>query len=237
MKSALFFGILLSLIVNTALAQVQNNVPAFGKVDIADLTMNDCNFAPGASAIHLLKYEEVTLSVFPNGTNQVVTLTRCRTKILKKSGFKYASIVINYGNNDTKITDVEGVVYNLDDAGQIKISPVDKSDIYKSVSKKSKSIRFTFPALKEGSVFEYQFTRKDKSSYFVPSWYFQSSIPTLLSMCKITRPYASMLQKRVVGDQPVEEDSVVEYAKGSEQKLLTNYYSMKKVPAFARKYL
>jgi len=233
MKSIVLFNILLHLFLINSYAQVSKDIPAFGKIDIAELKMNDCAFAPGATAVQLLKYEEVTLSVYPNGTNRVETLTRCRIKILKKSGFQYANIGIEYERSDSKISDVEGIVYNLDEGGQVKISAIDKSDIYKAgSSKKSGQIRFTFPDLKEGSVFEYRFTRKEKGSYLIPSWYFQNSIPTLLSVYKLTRPSFSMLQKRIVGDRPVEEESWIEDVKGSEEKLVTNYFSMRNVPAF-----
>ena len=189
----------------TSSAQLSKDIPAFRKIDTSELTMNDCSFAPGAPAMHLLKYEEVTLFVFQNSTTQVVTLTRYRIKILKKSGFKYASVVIDYGKNESKITNVEGATYNLDEEGKIKATPVDKSDIFEvKTSKKKKTIAFTFPQVKEGSVLEYRFTRKDKRSYFIPSWYFQSSIPNLLSACKINRPYFSMLQKKVIGDWPLD---------------------------------
>jgi hypothetical protein len=233
MKNTLLLMVLLNFLSYTSSAQASNDVPAFGKIDIGELTMNDCPFSPGASAINLIKYEEVTLSVFPNSTTQVVILTRYRIKILKKEGLKYAKILLNYGKNESKITNLEGATYNLDE-GQIKMSPVDKSDIFETkTSKNQKAITFTFPQAKEGSVIEYQYTRKDRRSYFVPSWYFQSSIPSLRSACKITRPDFSLLEKKVTGDWPLIEDSVIDFSEGPDKLQKINYYAMKNVPGFS----
>src|ERR1700719_4747159 len=132
MKNFLSLVFFLNFLNHTSSAQVSKDIPAFGKIDTSELKMTDCAFSPGASGVNLLKYEEVTLSVFPNSTTQVVTSTRYRIKILKKGGF-------------------------------IRISPVEKSDIFEiKTTKEKKTITFTFPQVKEGSVIEYQFTRKDK---------------------------------------------------------------------------
>ena len=232
MRSISLFILFLNSFVITSTAQLLKDIPAFGKIDIADLKMNDCSFDPGAEAMHLLRYEEVTLTVFPN-YSQVLILTRYRIKILKKSGFKFANISLDYNKKGSKITDVEAATYNLDSDGQIKVTPVDKSDIYKTkASKKDKTISFTFPVVKEGSVIEYQFTQKIKYAFFIPTWYFQNNIPTVLSVCKINRPDHSVLQKRVVGEWPVEEDSSVNYSIEKETRELGNSYVMRNIPAF-----
>src|SRR5579859_918406 len=119
MKNILTLVFCLTFLTHTSSAQVSKKIPAFGKIDTSELKMTDCAFSPGAPAVNLLKYEEVNLSVLLTST-QVVTLTRYRIKILKKSGLKNATIVIDYGKNDTKITNVEGATYNLDEEGQIR---------------------------------------------------------------------------------------------------------------------
>jgi hypothetical protein len=94
MKNILSLVFILDFLIHTSSAQVSKDIPAFGKIDTSELKMTDCAFSPGASAVNLLKYEKVTLSVFPNSTTQVVTSTGNRIKILKKAGFKYANIVM-----------------------------------------------------------------------------------------------------------------------------------------------
>ena len=233
MKTLLLLSVCLLFLLHPSFAQVAKDIPAFGRVEMAELSMNDCAFAPGAAAMHLLQYEEVTLTVNPNSTTEVVTVTRCRIKILNKNGFNYATVNIDFDKDESKVSDIEAAAYNLDENGQIRVSPVDKSDIFKTnATKDERKISFTFPNVKEGTVLEYQYTRKDKRSYIIPAWYFQNSIPNLLSVCKITRPYTSLLEKKVISDRHMEEDSVIEYARGSDKKLLTNYYAMRNIPAF-----
>lgn len=227
-------GILfLILLQQASFAQLEKTIPEYGNITIADLEMKDCSFEPGASVVNLLRYEDVTLNVLDveNYSSNIFTTVRHRIKIFKKSGFEYANISIDYNGKDSKIADIEGATYSLDENGHIQITHLSKSDIYKvKDSKKNKTISFTFPNVKEGSIIEYQYTWKDKNTYSIPSWYFQNNIPNVLSVCKITRPYFCFLQKKLTGDWPIQEDTVIDNSK--EEMQLVNYYAMKNVPAF-----
>lgn len=229
------------LILQVTLTGAQENalkVPEFGEVNIAELQMKNCDFSPEAPTINLLKYGEVKLSVFPNGNTEVVTLTRYRIKIFNKKGYKDATITIPFNReNAIKINNIKAVTYNLGENGQVLITTVKEDDIFKSKGEKKEgynSIKFTFPAVTEGSVIEYQVVRKYKMAYEVPSWYFQDNIPNLLSVYRIIRPSSSQLQKRVVSGLPVAEIRSVDYLKGLDQKQLHDTYVMRNVPAFKR---
>ena len=168
MKSAL---LLLSFILPTmhSFAQLSKNIPVYGKIDTSELNMKDCSFSPGADAINLVRYDEVILSIYSNFT-EVVTKSKRRIKIFKKSGFKYATISIDYVNKSSEIDDLNGATYNIDEGGNIVKSPLDKSDIFKvKNTKRSRTLSFTFPDLKEGSIIEYEFTIKKKHSFSIPS--------------------------------------------------------------------
>jgi hypothetical protein len=233
MKKILVLPVLLNFVAITSSAQLSQVIPAFGKIDVADLKMTDCSFNPGAEAIYLLRFEDVTLSVFPNGRTQVLITKRYRVKILKKGGFKLANVSVDYNSKGEKITDVEGATYNLEADGQIKTTSIDKTDIFKTeTTKKEKTMAFAFPDVKEGSILEYRFTQKIKDAFYIPAWYFQSSIPNVLSVCKVSRPYYSPLQKKVIGEWPMEEDSSISYEKGDDQRELVSYYVMRNVPPF-----
>lgn len=213
-------------------------VPEFGKVTIAELQLQDCSFSPGAAAIHLLKYKEIELSVFPNGNTELVTITRYRIKIFNKNGYKNATVTIPFFSDKTlKIKDIQAATYNIGENGQVKVTAVSEDDIFKIEGKKkdrNKSVKFTFPDIKEGSVLEYQFIRKYKMAYEVPSWYFQDDIPNLLTVYKINRPTFSHLQKKAVTDLPIEETHLTDDSKGIDKKQLQDTYIMRNVPAFKR---
>ena len=229
----------LFLIFQVALAKAQDTlkVSDFGKVDIAELQMKDCSFSPGAAAVNLLKYKEVELFVYPNGTTEVITLTRYRTKIFNRNGYKKATITIPYyADNAIKIKNIRAVAYNLSGNGQVEMTPVKDDDIFKNEgTKKSghKSIKFTFPNIKEGSVIEYQFVRKYKMAYEVPSFYFQDDIPNLLTVYKVIMPFSN-LQKRVVAGLPIEETHGIDYTKEPDKKKLYDAYLMRNIPAFKK---
>ncbi len=209
------------------------NVPEFGKIDSTGLQMKECSFEPDASAMYLLSYKYTELSVGDNGNSKIVTTTRYRLKIFNKTGFKYANVVIPY-DGSSKITNVHGVIYNLDEKKQVQTYVLNEDDIFQTKSKKDNSnrIAFTFPNVKEGCIIEYEYTSIERNSYFLPSWYFQDNIPTLFSVCKISKPVFSQIQKRVVSDLPVEEGSEIDDSKGFDDRKVKLSYAMRNIPAF-----
>lgn len=214
-------------------AQLSKSIPVYGKIDTSELTMKDCSFSPGADAVNLVRYDDITLSIYSN-FNEVETKSMRRVKILNKSGFKYATVSIDYVNKASEIDDLEGATYNLDENGNIAVTKLDKSDIYKvKNTKRSRTLSFTFPNLKEGSIIEYRFTIRKKHSFSIPSWYFQNNLPTALSVCSINRPQTSFLQTRIVGDFPIEKDSLSDNSKNMEKRRVTTFYAMRNVPVFS----
>ncbi len=218
-------------------AQEIVSVPEFGKVDISELQMKDCSYEAGVPAMHLIKYENVVFESNDYGYYKVTTERRFRIKIFNNNGFNYASVVIPYAGNkrNTKIIDLEAVTYNLDENGQVKISKVNKEDVFRNKAKTKNelnSLRFTFPDIKPGCIIEYRFTRIEKDSYFISPWYFQDNIPNALSACIISTPVYSGLEKRFIADMPVEEGSAIDESKGHEKRKLEVSYAMRNIPAF-----
>ncbi len=211
-------------------------VPEYGKIDIADLKMKDCSFEPGAPAMNLLSYKDVQFSVGSNDNSKIITTIRYRIKVFNSNGFKYANVFIPYdGDNASKITDIRGAIYNLDEKGAIHTYTLSDADIFKNKPSKKTSgnkIAFTFPDVKAGSIIEYQFTQTEKNSYSIASWYFQDDIPTLLSACKISKPVFSQIQRRLVPDLPIEEASVIDDSKGFDFRKVLLSYAMRNIPSF-----
>jgi hypothetical protein len=237
MKNIFLVAIIFFIQVTISKAQDSTNkVPEFGEVDIAELQIKNYRFSPDAAAVNLLKYKKVELSIFPNGNTEVLILTRYKIKIFNKNGYNNANISIPfYGDKTTKIKNIKAATYNLDENGKIKVTTLEESDIFKiKDSKKNsrKSIKFTFPNIREGSVLEYQFVQKYKMGYGVPSWYFQDDIPNLLTVYEVKRPLLSTLQKRVVADLTIEETHLVDLSNGFDKRQLDDTYIMRNVPAF-----
>lgn len=180
-----FFVPLLLLCTSTLIAQTQPlKLPEFGKVDVADLKMTDCPFEKDASAMMIFNTGE---SIFQlTGFEQ--TEHRVRIKIFNQKGFGQANIKIRYPSwgNEVSVKHLVAQTYNLDDAGNVVVTRVEKNSIYdKKISKRTSEITFAFPNVKAGSIIEYKYVM-DGSTEGV--WYFQHEIPVQYSRFSLSFP-------------------------------------------------
>ncbi|MBL7701762.1 MAG: DUF3857 domain-containing protein [Ferruginibacter sp.] len=187
MKTFLFICMFLTL--NRPM-QAQDNIPSYGKIDKAELEMQDCSFDPGAEAVILLDIGEIEFSYINNTGWVSETKYRIRVKILKEKGVNQSEIKLPYyaKNGRENISNIGGVSYNLDPNGNIEESKLDSRNIYdRPINKEYSEISFALPNVKTGSVFEYKYkiTRK---SFFIPSWGFQQSIPVKYSAYNVAIP-------------------------------------------------
>lgn len=153
------------------------NVPAFGNVTKADLEMKACEFDDKAEAMVLL--DDGTID-FIYGRGMELT-RRIRIKILNNNGLDQANIHLRYHSlaGDEDISGLEAQTYNLDAAGSVAVTKVDKKLIYeKKLNKKYSEKAFTFPDVKVGSIIEYKFKHENIG---LINWYFQRSIPVRYS--------------------------------------------------------
>lgn len=179
----------------------QEIVADFGDVSIEEMMLKECSFDKSASAMILLDVQETRVT-----ENKITSERRIRIKIFNIEGYKYASIIIPYISRKraSRITDISGFAYNLDAAGKIVSSEIDKDDIYKQKSNENvTSIRFAFPNVKPGTVIEYKFEKIEKDIFRFDPWFFQSSIPTQLSILKIVLPPKYDLRHRIISGIPV----------------------------------
>jgi hypothetical protein len=117
-----------------------------------------------------------------------------RIKLLNKSAFDLATrkLVLYNGDDDgEKLTDVAATTYNLEN-GQISETHLDKLDIYSTkINKNFTEMKFTLPAVKEGSIIEFTYTETSPYAYNLPSWSFQSDkYPCLWSEYEVSIPQA-----------------------------------------------
>jgi len=215
----------------------QQKLPDFGKIDIADLQMTECAFDKSADAMILFNDAKVTFETGIYGYTEVVTEKRVRIKIFNEKGFSAASISIPYINRSklSKVRDVAACIYNLDDNGKIVVQKLGKDEILKDKSKTKYSeanYKFTFPNLKKSSVIEYRYTKSRKYSSAIPGWVFQDNIPTLYSNYSINLPGRRNIYYRIIGNLPVQRDSVIKKYAQSQFNESTRTFTMRNVPAF-----
>lgn len=171
--------------------QAQHNIPSYGKIDKADLEMQDCSFDPGAEAVVLLDIGEIEFHYINNTGWVSESSYRIRIKILKEKATSMSEIKLSYyaKNNREGISNISGISYNMDTNGNIEESKLESRNIYdKTIDKDFSEISFALPNVKKGTVFEYKYKINRRSYSYIPTWYFQQSIPVRYSAYNVIIP-------------------------------------------------
>src|SRR5687768_5191633 len=134
------------LLTTLTYAQRVKDVPAFGKVEKADLEMKECDFDKSAEAVVLFEVGELYCNIA--GMISLELDKHVRIKILKDKGKDRADVHIRYVGfkNEETIKNLQAQTYNLDEGGNIIISKVEKKLVYeKKITKQIYEQVFTFP--------------------------------------------------------------------------------------------
>ncbi|HXB91571.1 MAG TPA: DUF3857 domain-containing protein, partial [Puia sp.] len=120
----------------------------------------------------------------PTGGFWVVFKHSERIKIINKNGFDAATIQIPLyvnGSTSEKVYNLKAITYNLEN-GKVVETKLDDASIF--TNKDGKNLiekKFTFPALKEGSIIEYSYTQQSEFLFNMQPWQFQGRYPCLWS--------------------------------------------------------
>jgi Domain of Unknown Function with PDB structure (DUF3857) len=229
MKQCLTLSVLLLLFLQLN-AQGIKELPDFGKVDKTELDLTKCPFEENAPAMVLFDEGVSVFRIYGNALNYGVyrqTKYRIRIKIFNKKGFDYANVKIKYyaPGKIMAITNLRAQTYNSDEAGNVTVEKVEKSSIYDhKINKRYSEKVFAFPAVKEGSIIEYEYTLDNISER---AWYFQKSIPVMLS--RFTADFSPELEIGIVPN--VSLPFAVQTNKRGINNIST--YSMEKIPSFS----
>ncbi|MEO5889299.1 MAG: DUF3857 domain-containing protein [Ferruginibacter sp.] len=186
-----FFLLTFIFAAHTAIGQ--KRLPAFGKIDIADLELKDCAFDPGADACKLIDWGNLYFTRSMDETASFTTIyeRRVRIKIFNQAGLSYANLKIPFYsyNNDEKIIKMDACTYNITEGHAIKKTTVYNNAVYtRKIDKQYSELTLLFPEVKVGSVIEYKYVLQRKTIADVKDWYFQSSIPTRYSEYQVSIP-------------------------------------------------
>lgn len=115
-----------------------------------------------------------------------------RVHILNKNAFELANVEIPLyfeGDNEEELRNLKAHTYNLEN-GKISQAKLDvKSSVYRSVLSKNHVVKkFIFPAIKEGSIIEYEYTVNSDFIFNLQPWEFQSDYPSLWSEYEVSIP-------------------------------------------------
>ena len=195
-------------------SSAQKGQPAFGKVDMADLQMKDCDFDKGADAVVLIDWGNTYYDRGTVGYSLFKTIfqRRTRIKILKEKGIAQADIEIPFytHNNEERILRLNANTYNIDAGGKMQTTAVKKTSIYtKKIDGYYSKMIIAFPEVKVGSIIEYSYTIERETMGSLRNWYFQERIPVRYSeyQLKIPQIFRFSVQPSVI--DPVEDKQEV----------------------------
>ncbi len=195
----LMFTLIIILITASGTATVRddNSSMEFGKVPVEQLTMTAFPTDTNAAVVILFDIGNATFD-----EHYELSFTRhTRIKILKKSGFDWGTVNIDYYTKDRTqdIDEIEGVTISTNAEGKVIKQELDDDAIFtEDVTESWKRKKFTLPSLSPGCVIEYQYTVRSSNPNYLPDWSFQTTEPCLWSEYEIKTPdrlaYASVSQ-------------------------------------------
>lgn len=172
--------------VNSIIAQDKTPV-RFGKVKIEDFDVKAPAFDSAANAVVVADWGNSEFVA--NTSDLTISLQytkKTRIKILNKNGFDAANVNIYLYTSATssaaeKLESLRAYTYNIED-GKVVETKVENSSVFTERKDKHWVIKkFTFPALKEGSLIEYSYTIKSDFFFNLQAWSFQGEYPRLWS--------------------------------------------------------
>ena len=171
----------------------QKQLPAFGKIELADLELNGCPFDNTAAAYVLIDRGNISFAAAGNETIPLTAMyeRRVRIKIVKEEGRQYGTVVIPFYsyNNEEKMVDVKAYTYNRLPGNLSKKTMVNRKAIYtKKINRHYSETIILFPEVQAGSVIEYRYRLQSRSGAAIKDWYFQSELPTRYSEFQVSMP-------------------------------------------------
>jgi len=222
MKKSILLNVMLCISLLAFTQKKEAELPAFGKVEKAELQMKECSFDEKAEAMVLLDDAQLDL-VLGAG---VEMKRRCRIKILSEKGLEWANVHLSYisARGEEDIKGLEAQTYNLDENGNIVISKLEKALVYdKKLNKQESERSFTFPGVKVGSIVEFRYRH---SNIGLINWRFQETIPVKFSRFKVDAP-----EEVEVSFLP-RTRRTYEHVSSTSGRRKVDAYTMTEVPAF-----
>jgi hypothetical protein len=233
MKQILFF--LLQVLLSLQFCFGDDDYSKFGNISPTDIktVRYDLDSSAGAIRIFDLGYFSVSSDLEPS------LAVHERIKILKKSGFENGNIKLRFCayNGREKISQLIAQTMWVDENGIIQIKKVEDNQIHiTKLNNFYSEVSFSFPNVQVGSILEYSFTKFYPNSRILPTWYFQSSIPTLTSQYTIEVPaklqYTSLSQGiEVQKNQLTREERTIYTADDPKYPNSVRIYKMVNLPA------
>ena len=163
----------------------------FGKISTEDFDLSKYKFDTSVSAVVISDVGSSEFEGNSKGWFSLIFKHQQRVKILNKNGFEAANVEIplySDGTEEEKLDNLKAYTYNIED-GKIVKTELESNAVFKDkLSKNLVNRKFTFPAVKEGSIIEYSYTVKSDFLFNLQPWVFQGEYPRLWSEYQVSQP-------------------------------------------------
>ncbi|TAH06178.1 MAG: DUF3857 domain-containing protein [Sphingobacteriales bacterium] len=172
-------------------APAQDKAPVkFGKVEPADFEIKQV-YDTGAAAVVIADVGESYFEGNSKGWFTLIFKHKKRVKIINRNGFDVGDVQVSLysqGTDEERLQDLKAITYNLEN-GKVVETKLDNSAVFKEKINKNVIIKkFTFPAIKEGSIVELSYTIASDFLFNLQPWEFQGTYPRLWSEYNVKMP-------------------------------------------------
>src|SRR6187399_3682964 len=183
-------SIVLVLLLFNSRAQDKSPVK-FGKISAEDFKTSVYSIDSNAAAVVIADIGTSSITGNTKGWFSIEFRHFKRVHILKKSSYELADVQIPLyisGRSEEELQGLKAYTYNLEN-GKVVETKLDKAGVFQDKLSKNRLVKkFTFPAIKEGSIIEYEYTIHSDFIFNLQPWEFQSSYPRLWSEYNVSIP-------------------------------------------------
>ncbi len=176
----------------------------FGKITAADFNLSADKFDSGANALIIADIGTARFEGNNKGSFTQIFTRFMRVKVINKNGFDIGSREISlYHDNDgdyEKLYSLKASTFNLENGVITETKLDDKSVFTQKYNSNIDDKKFTVPALKEGAIFDIEYTVKSPFEFRLMPWSFQGEYPRLWSEYVVTIPPPLHYVMRLQGD-------------------------------------
>jgi hypothetical protein len=176
--------------INYSSAQDKLNIK-FGKVSPQDFDLSTSHFDSSASAVIIADVGNSSFEGNNKGGFSLIYTHYRRAKIINKNGIGLATVEIplyKSGADEEKLQNLKAITYNLENGKVVETKLDDKSVFTDNATKNFVLKKFTFPAVKDGSIIEFSYTQSSVFFVNLQPWEFQGDYPRLWSEYEVTIP-------------------------------------------------
>jgi hypothetical protein len=186
----LFLSISVVLLLINSNAQDKSPVK-FGKISAEDFKTSVYSIDSNAAAVVIADIGTSSITGNSKGWFSIEFKHFKRIHILKKNSYELADVEIplyTSGRSEEELQGLKAYTYNLEN-GKVVETKLERSGVFQDkLSKNHLLKKFTFPAIKEGSIIEYEYTIHSDFIFNLQPWEFQGAYPRLWSEYNVSIP-------------------------------------------------